>query len=577
MNNPSHPALLSVLQPVLKGGISATCTSIKKIIEGGKAFSAAREFKKAEAEVSTALRLYKFHRRKLELKLTQLKEAESAGLMDFLGSAIWWAAPAVGSMLLSGFTALGSVVVSTLMGAGITLVGGFLATSTALVSLVFTPSGLVTAGIVGTLYGAHKLYKYFKSEPMGTEDDAPPVEANVQANHDSGHSAPPVEDNVQDNHDSGHSAAPAFTGKSVLATTTIKAKGYTKVYQRVQEWRTKLKLDDLEAKYGLPHGMLTSLMAQESQGNPKATSPVGAAGLFQFMPDTAEYFGIDPYDPAQSANAAAKYLARLYKRFGSWELALRAYNAGEGNISRFVKTGKNRAAQSKENREYAPRIAAHHEAMFGAPAQGSDTSSQSTSVRPVDPTARTAEPQARAEPFKPSNSVAGFIVPTTGTLTSKFGWRIHPIKRTRKFHKGVDIAGPVGTPVYAAAAGTVTEARNAGGAGLMIAIKHGTSQTRYMHNSQLLVKAGDTVTQGQLIAKMGSTGLSTGSHLHFEVWETMKEPSDPAAVIAGIPPGDKRQAVNLTARAEYEGRPSAVVAQNKNPEFYKTKKGIVKS
>lgn len=558
MNNPSHPALLSVLQPVLKGGISATCTSIKKIIEGGKAFSAAREFKKAEAEVSTALRLYKFHRRKLELKLTQLKEAESAGLMDFLGHAIRWAAPAVGSMLLAGFTALGSVVVSTLMGAGITLVGGFLATSATLVSLVFTPSGLVTAGIVGTLYGAHKLYKYFKSEPMGTEDGAPPVE------------------NVQDNHDSGHSA-PAFTGKSVLAPTTIKARGYTKVYQRVQEWRTKLKLDDLEAKHGLPHGMLTALMAQESQGNPNATSPVGAAGLFQFMPATAKDFGIDPYDPAQSANAAAKYLARLYKRFGSWELALRAYNAGEGNISRFVNTGKNRAAQSKENREYAPRIAAHHEAMFGAPAQGSDTSSQSTSVRPVDPTARTAEPQARAEPFKPSNSVAGFIVPTTGTLTSKFGWRIHPIKRTRKFHAGVDIGGPVGTPVYAAAAGTVTVARNAGGAGLMITIKHGTSQTRYMHNSQLLVKAGDTVTQGQLIAKMGSTGAATGSHLHFEVWETMKEPSDPAAVIAGIPPGDKRQAVNLTARAEYEGRPSAVVAQNKNPEFYKTKKGIVKS
>ena len=103
--------------------------------------------------------------------------------------------------------------------------------------------------------------------------------------------------------------------------------------------------------------------------------------------------------------------------------------------------------------------------------------------------------------------------PATGTLTSRFG------RRWGRMHKGIDIAGPVGTPIDAAADGTVIAAGwNAGGYGNLVEIRHsdGTT-TRYGHNSRLSVSVGQIVRQGQQVAEMGSTGHSTGSHLHFEI------------------------------------------------------------
>ena len=105
-----------------------------------------------------------------------------------------------------------------------------------------------------------------------------------------------------------------------------------------------------------------------------------------------------------------------------------------------------------------------------------------------------------------------FIWPAEGTLTSKFG------RRWGRMHKGIDIAGPVGTPINAAADGTVVVAGWKSGYGNLVEIRHGDGTiTRYGHNSQLSVTAGQTVSQGQQVARMGSTGHSTGSHLHFEI------------------------------------------------------------
>lgn len=106
------------------------------------------------------------------------------------------------------------------------------------------------------------------------------------------------------------------------------------------------------------------------------------------------------------------------------------------------------------------------------------------------------------------------IRPTSGTISSRFGWR------SRDNHKGIDIAASYGTPIYAAASGTVTLAKTGygGGYGNHIIISHGNGvQTLYGHCSSLCVEQGAHVSQGQLIAKMGSTGNSTGNHLHFEV------------------------------------------------------------
>jgi murein DD-endopeptidase MepM/ murein hydrolase activator NlpD len=107
----------------------------------------------------------------------------------------------------------------------------------------------------------------------------------------------------------------------------------------------------------------------------------------------------------------------------------------------------------------------------------------------------------------------GFNWPAAGTLTSRFG------RRWGRMHKGIDIAGPTGTPINAAADGTVIAAGwSSGGYGNLVEIRHsdGTT-TRYGHNSRLSVSVGQIVRQGQQVAEMGSTGHSTGSHLHFEI------------------------------------------------------------
>lgn len=111
------------------------------------------------------------------------------------------------------------------------------------------------------------------------------------------------------------------------------------------------------------------------------------------------------------------------------------------------------------------------------------------------------------------NHFDGYIWPTQGTVTSGYGWR------WGRMHRGVDVAGPVGTPIVAAAPGIVEQAGwNSGGFGNLVEIRHPDgSMTRYAHNNTVSVSAGQQVRQGQQIAEMGSTGYSTGPHLHFEV------------------------------------------------------------
>lgn len=111
-----------------------------------------------------------------------------------------------------------------------------------------------------------------------------------------------------------------------------------------------------------------------------------------------------------------------------------------------------------------------------------------------------------------------YIWPVSGDITSYFGYRIHPILKKRKYHTGLDIAAVSGTPIAASDTGVVIFSARNGGYGLMVTIDHGAGiSTIYAHCSRLLVKKGQKVTKGQTIARVGSTGLSTGPHLHFEV------------------------------------------------------------
>ena len=111
-----------------------------------------------------------------------------------------------------------------------------------------------------------------------------------------------------------------------------------------------------------------------------------------------------------------------------------------------------------------------------------------------------------------------FRMPVSGRISSSYGYRRHPIYKVRKLHTGLDIAASSGTPIRSAGDGTVVHSSRWGGYGNCIIIDHGGElATLYAHCSRLAVTKGQAVTQGQVIGYVGSTGLSTGPHLHFEV------------------------------------------------------------
>ncbi len=115
------------------------------------------------------------------------------------------------------------------------------------------------------------------------------------------------------------------------------------------------------------------------------------------------------------------------------------------------------------------------------------------------------------------NSELIYPLSSPAPITSGFGWRTHPITGSRRFHSGVDIGAPMGAPVVAAASGMIITAGRLGGYGNAIVIQHnGVQQTLYGHLSEVFVQPGQRIEQGTVIGRVGSTGNSTGPHLHFE-------------------------------------------------------------
>ena len=124
----------------------------------------------------------------------------------------------------------------------------------------------------------------------------------------------------------------------------------------------------------------------------------------------------------------------------------------------------------------------------------------------------------------------GLIAPVSGAISSRYGMRRHPILGYRRMHSGVDFRGRTGTPIYAATDGTVNYAGRNGGYGNFVRIRHqGNLSTGYAHMSSIAVRNGQSVRRGQVIGYVGSTGLSTGPHLHYEMYRNGQK-IDPLSV-----------------------------------------------
>lgn len=145
---------------------------------------------------------------------------------------------------------------------------------------------------------------------------------------------------------------------------------------------------------------------------------------------------------------------------------------------------------------------------------------------------------------QPSPSAKGYIWPAQGNLTSGFG------KRFNTQHNGIDIAAPIGTPIIAAASGAVVFAGWSNqGLGYQVTIRHPDGNLSvYGHNQRLLVTSGQTVERGQQIAEMGSTGYSTGPHLHFEIHPQGRKAVNPIAFLPGQKPSLTPEQAELIKR-----------------------------
>lgn len=180
------------------------------------------------------------------------------------------------------------------------------------------------------------------------------------------------------------------------------------------------------------------------------------------------------------------------------------------------------------------RAAARAAAAAAAEAEAAAQHQASASSQADAGDAGTSDDSGSTEPdysYQPVSGSGAFIWPVNGVITSPYGYRTHPIFGTTIYHSGIDIGVDYGTPVHAADSGVVVEAGWISGYGYAVVIDHGNGlSTLYGHNESLNVSSGQSVSQGQVIAYAGSTGNSTGPHVHFEV-RSNGDPVDPSAYL----------------------------------------------
>jgi murein DD-endopeptidase MepM/ murein hydrolase activator NlpD len=430
---------------------------------------------------------------------SQQLDEEEAGILEIIGKAL---KDGVVTLVSGAAKGLLKMVALAVEYTAIPIFSFFTSAATAAIGLLvenpYTALAAATVFAVGT--ASYKLYQYLKNKDAALPDN------NVTAN---------------------------YRNTGTASSDEIASNLRDKDLARIQGWAAKLNFADKEKRHNLQPGLLSAVMAQESNGDPNARSSANAIGLFQLMPVAvaqlkSKGFKVDPRNPEQSAEGAAILLEDLLKSYhGDYDKALMAYNVGANALNQALR-GERKL--SKETIEYALRVKGQYRALYNK------SFAEATNKGPV-------LPPSYFEGLKRGRKIEGapdLILPTKGVLSSPFGNRF--LGGAWAAHEGIDIANAEGTPIYAAAAGKVIQSSASNGYGSLIAIDHGNVITRYGHTRKQFVKPGDYVAQGAVIAEMGNEGRSTGPHLHFEVRDTNGKALNPADYLPNLP-AEKGQAI----------------------------------
>ncbi len=223
--------------------------------------------------------------------------------------------------------------------------------------------------------------------------------------------------------------------------------------------------------------------------------------------------------------------ARLEGRISELQGQLREMDLEDARIGQIIRDGQREIARREAQRRAALTTTTTTTAppttttTTTAPDSGSDSADPETPT-PGDATTTTTTTTEQTSPPPIDPAQANLIWPTTGPVTSPFGPRRHPILGGNRLHAGIDISNSLGAPIWAAQAGEVIYSGTMRGYGNVVMIDHGGFVTLYAHMSARGVTKGQVVTQGQKVGEVGSTGYSTGNHLHFEV-RVNGDPQDP--------------------------------------------------
>lgn len=210
---------------------------------------------------------------------------------------------------------------------------------------------------------------------------------------------------------------------------------------------------------------------------------------------------------------AVRYISKLVALCGA------AFLVSAGSAPAFANTANSASSSTASADMVEPVRGDHVDPLASGDERFKSLFASWTAIERTSPVAGGMAETAYSAPFaQPTVSVPSRMPLEGASLTSGYGMRTHPVLGGRRQHAGIDLAAPTGTPVYATGDGIVGRADWYSSYGLYVAIEHGASmQTRYAHLSRLAVAAGDSVKKGDLIGYVGSTGRSTGPHLHYEV------------------------------------------------------------